>query len=83
MSKPKFNKKKCLKCKFHGTGVGYPVRVKSKNGNWTTINVHCNYGAGQGGSSCLRPLNCQETYDLRGEDYDNCLLFKEVSEDEG
>ena len=71
MSKPKFNKKKCLKCKYHGIGHnGYPVRL---SGSIKSLRVYCNYSIT--GSSCLKPISTYKTTDIRGEDYDNCLLF--------
>lgn len=67
--KPKFNKKRCLECKYHGFGHGYYVEMKGKK-----YPVYCNY-ASITDSTCLKPLNSEESYDLRGEDYENCLLF--------
>ena len=70
MSKPKFDKKKCYECKWHGVGVGYPVRLP----NGTTIQVHCNYSAFHDSSS-LRAISKEDYIDFRGTDYNNCLLF--------
>lgn len=77
MSKPKFSKKKCRKCKWHGTGIGYPVHIKKKNGEVVGILVHCNYTAYDGHTSCLRPTPEGGSIDIRGEDYYDCKLFEE------
>lgn len=70
--KPKFKKNRCAKCKYHGTGYGYTGRVKNK---MTPIN--CNY-SGITKKTCLRLAdNRIDVYDIRGEDYYNCLLFEE------
>ena len=80
MSKPKFSKKKCLTCKWHGEGIGYPVRIKNKNSEeeeYITIHVHCNYASFDEHTSPLRPLPNGSTYDLRGDDYYNCAFYEE------
>lgn len=76
LEKPKFDKKKCRKCKWHGQGVGYPVRFKNGNGHMTTLQIHCNYAAYDEHTSPLRPNSDGTSYDLRGDDYDNCLFFE-------
>lgn len=72
-SKPKFDKKKCLKCKYHSCrgSLGYPVRVGKK-----TYSVYCDFIC-QTGISPLKPGPNKTVTDLRGEDYNNCQLFKE------
>lgn len=76
MSKPKFDKKKCLTCIYHGEGVGYSVRVPNKDGTYSLKVVNCNY-AGVTGETCLKPAPNNEVIDLRGDDYDNCKLYEE------
>ena len=71
-NKPKFNKSKCLKCKYHGLGCGgYTVRR-----NKSMVHVYCNY-AFINDMTCLQPGPRNTTIDLRGDDYDNCKLFVE------
>lgn len=73
MAKPKFNKRKCVKCKYHGTGCnGYPVRVGFSD---RTIPVFCNYSKTE--RTCLKKLNDGRIIDLRGDDYNGCKLFEE------
>lgn len=78
MNKPKFNKKKCLKCKYHSKHpIGWPVRVKQKDGTYKTVNVSCNYNF-SGEVALKRDASNKNGYkDSRGDDYNNCLLFKE------
>lgn len=76
MNKPKFDKKKCLTCTYHGDGVGYCVRIPAKGGTFTHKTVNCNY-AGVTGETCLKPAPNNTIIDLRGDDYDNCKLYKE------
>ena len=70
MVKAKHSKRKCLKCKWHGTGVGYPVKVGNQH-----VMVHCNY-SGYHETTTLRSIG-GKVVDLRGEDRLNCLLFEE------
>lgn len=70
--KAKFNKNKCATCQYRGIGsVGYPVRI-----NDMSVRVYCNY-SGITNVTCLRPASSTEVVDLRGEDYNNCKLYKE------
>lgn len=70
--KPKFNKQKCLKCKYHAfSSNGY--RAVIGRGSRDVI---CNF-ATITGITCLKPEPGYSTSDLRGEDYDNCKLFVE------
>ena len=70
-SKPKFNKRKCLTCKFHGEASwGYPV----KSGD-TSIHVSCDY-ISLTKDSCLKTDGKGEIIDTRGNDYNNCLKYK-------
>lgn len=76
--KPKFNKRKCLKCKYHSRlSQGYSVRVGHES-----IHVICNF-ATVTGITCLKPDSNNSTTDLRGEDYDNCMLFVEGEPERG
>lgn len=70
-SKPKFNKKKCVKCKYHSTGLGYPVMI---DGHQKTI--HCNYSIT--GQTCLR-MTENGIVDARGYDYNHCKLYEKGS----
>ncbi|MBR3125025.1 MAG: hypothetical protein IKF42_06295 [Mogibacterium sp.] len=76
-SKPKFDKKKCLKCKYHGKGLnlGWPVKVKSGE-KYRTVYVYCDFVSHMS-TTPLRAVSKTETIDLRGEDYNNCKLFVE------
>lgn len=78
-SKAPYNPKKCLKCKYHGEHLscGNFVRVKKPtNGKaGKSVTVYCNY-ADITGNTCLKALNPRESYDTRGDDYNNCLLFE-------
>lgn len=65
--KPKFNLKRCAKCKYHGTGAGYPVRPGMNP-------IFCNY-AGVTDQTCLT-VKDRQTIDRRGEDYDHCKLYE-------
>ena len=82
MSKPKFDKRKCLKCKYHGLGCGgYPVKVGF---NGKSIPVFCNYSLSE--RTCLRKQKDGQIIDIRGNDYNNCKLYeagKPEVEDEG
>lgn len=70
MNKPKFNKNKCVKCKYHTrSSVGHPVRV----GN-NSVRICCNFASITGCTS-LKPGPYNSVTDLRGDDYDNCKLF--------
>ena len=57
-----FNKKKCATCRYHGTGLGKPVKTKK---GWES--VYCDY-AWITGTSCGTS---------RGTDPENCLLYSE------
>lgn len=70
MKKAKFDKKKCLKCKYHGLGVGYSVKAS----NGTFKRVFCDY-SGITDSTCLKPGPNHTVIDLRGDDYKNYKLF--------
>ena len=60
--KSKFNKHKCVNCKYHG--------IMS---NRDFSNVHCYYI--NSGTSCLYREG-KKVIDRRGEDYNNCLLYE-------
>ena len=68
-SKSKFNKKKCLKCKYHGTGCGHSVKTQAG-----VLKVHCNYSIVD--KTCLQKLDDGTIIDRRGDDYDNCKLYE-------
>lgn len=66
ITKPKFNKKRCLECRYCGVGKGgFVVNGKSLFCDYATIT----------NSTCLRRTRKGEVIDLRGSDYDNCLLY--------
>lgn len=68
--KPKFNKRKCLKCKFHGNcGAGVGVKI-----NGASRGVICDY-AGVTGNTCLTLDSSRHVIDIRGNDYDHCALY--------
>jgi len=72
-NKPKFDKKKCLKCRYHGTGCGgYPVKLNDRG---ITVTVYCNYTTLMD-DTCLKRVK-GEIVDRRGEDYHDCKLFEE------
>ena len=71
-NKPKFSKKRCLRCKYHGLGHhGFVTCIDGKG-----VNIYCNY-ATITGHTCLKPVSPHESVDLRGDDYYNCRLFSE------
>lgn len=76
-SKPKFDKKKCLKCKYRGLdySLGYPVTIR-ENGKVKTVCVYCNYNLSTEISTLTTGPN-KTVIDIRGTDYDNCQLFVE------
>lgn len=66
ITKPKFNKKICLSCRYCGYGRGsYTVRGKA---------VFCDY-ATITNQTCLTRDNKGNVIDLRGTDYNNCQLY--------
>ena len=65
--KPKFNLDKCVQCRFHGTGAGYPVGSRH-------LPIFCNY-AGIKDKTCLCLIK-GEVVDRRGDDPNNCQLFE-------
>ena len=68
----KFNKQKCLKCRYHNYGCGgYLATVRKRRQA-----VYCNY-ASITGNTCLKPTGLFTTVDVRGDDYNNCKLFLE------
>lgn len=71
MSKSKFNKRKCLQCKYHGCkgNLGYPVRVNNK-----TYNIYCDFIC-QTNISPLKQGPNKTVIDLRGNNYNDCQLF--------
>ena len=73
-NKPKFDKQMCLKCKWHGTGVGYPVREGGHH-----VLVHCNYSL-YNETTPLRVVD-GKVIDLRGEDRYGCQLFEKGKPD--
>jgi len=65
----KFNKSKCLQCKYRCTfsgGAGLKVSPQ---------NVACYYGALSQTGTCLRLVN-KQIVDIRGDDYNNCKLYE-------
>lgn len=57
----KFDLKKCKRCIYHG-------------GTKSTA-IYCNYSA-LGEGTTLKRSSGGNIYDMRGNDYHNCLLFK-------
>lgn len=69
MAKAKFNKDKCLKCRYHGLGCnGHTVRIGTR-----ALPVFCNYSATE--NTCLKKTEDGQIVDIRGDDYENCKLF--------
>ncbi len=66
-----YNKRKCIRCIYHGTGAGYYTQGRRER-----IMVHCNYAHSTTGT-CLTRGEHGEVIDRRGGDYNNCLLFSE------
>lgn len=72
-NKPKFDKQKCLKCRYHCKfSAGYHV----VDGKGEGENIACNY-ASITNSTCLKRVARDELKDIRGEDFNNCKLFVE------
>jgi hypothetical protein len=71
MAKAKFCKSKCLKCKYHSTGIGYSVDDKGKKRL-----VHCGYSLVTG-LTCLRVNGNGKIKDIRGSQYMDCKCFEE------
>lgn len=67
LCKRKFDPHKCLRCIYSGGADGAGVAA-----------VYCNYHAlaEDGTRTCLRADDHGNKYDIRGEIYDNCLMFK-------
>lgn len=65
---PKFDKKKCKRCKYHARGAGYVVKTGLSP-------VHCDYARAHD-QICLTRVG-KEVIDRRGNDFNNCLLFEE------
>lgn len=69
MSKPKFNKQKCKSCIYRVTdSSAYKIGAGQEG-------VSCNYSTIMG-KTCLRRGEHGEVVDIRGDDYDNCQIFK-------
>ena len=67
-TRSKFNKEKCRTCMFH---AGCRTEL---HGHYNR--VVCNYGEVTH-TSCLQRQPDGSVKDIRGDDYDNCLCFKE------
>ena len=69
----KFNKKKCLMCKYAvNTSGGYMVHDKSGK----TFTLLCDYSGGNKDNECCLYIGeDKKVHDRRGDDYNNCLLF--------
>ena len=72
----KFNKDKCLRCRFHGVGYGGYITTKRKYNR----SIFCDYAC-INNTTCLKPVSTYETEDIRGDDYDNCKLFSSGARD--
>lgn len=72
--KPKFSKHKCLTCCYHAenTTASYPTYRKSGH----RVRVYCNY-ASITGHTCLQPAENNTVVDSRGEDYNDCKLYRQ------
>lgn len=70
--KPKFDKVKCVKCKYHGRGynLGWLTNIGQRN-----MYVYCNYALSTGLCTLYKDKN-KNTIDRRGSDFNNCLLFE-------
>ena len=75
--KTKFDKQKCLKCKWRNVSNSIGVSVKQ---NGKPVHVHCDY-AFLNKMTCLQPGPNNTVVDLRGEDYNDCKLFVEGTRD--
>lgn len=71
MAKPKFDKQKCFRCKYHSLGSGGYTVYNDGRG----LAVFCNYSATQ--DTCLKKSDDGTVYDQRGDDYYNCKLYSE------
>lgn len=63
---PKYNKKKCKKCKYHGERLSVAMDGQ---------NIYCDYLCITG-KTCLTYDNKGKVIDRRGNDADNCALFE-------
>lgn len=68
----KFDTEKCKKCQFRGLISGATKQRTLKN----TANIICNY-SGVTGITCLYAERPNKIIDRRGDDRENCKLFKE------
>lgn len=69
--KPKFDKNKCLKCKYHIERLGgYHAKRVGRE-----VSVMCNY-LGATGHSCLTLDDNGVKIDRRGEDHKDCKLYQ-------
>ena len=74
-SKPKFNKHKCYDCKYHCEhSAGYPIKKKIRD-KIVTVHIGCDY-ISMTRQSCITKDENENKIDLRGDDYNNCKLFK-------
>ena len=73
MARAKFDKHKCLRCKYAvNMSGGYCVRGKDEK----PISLLCDYsGNNKDGKTCLYIGEDRKVHDRRGEDYHNCKLF--------
>ncbi len=70
-----FDKRRCRKCKFHGT-VGHFVQLGEHKGDYRDNQIVCDYLIKSGKGSCLKREG-KDVVDQRGEDPNNCQLFEE------
>ena len=68
-SRTKFNKQKCMRCQYH---CGCTLD------SITSSYVICNYSSITG-HTCLQRVSSNTIIDIRGDEYDNCKLFREGS----
>lgn len=70
-----FDKRRCRKCKFHGT-VGHVVQIGVERGDYRDNQIVCDYLIKSGKGSCLKRVGA-DVIDRRGVDPNNCLLYEE------
>lgn len=71
MSETKFDRSKCRSCIYRGRVSGGQQYIKGERIN----NVCCNYAAITG-NTCLKYNNAHKLDDIRGDNYDECKLYK-------
>lgn len=63
---PKFNKQKCMECKYHAEGTaGWQLEKRRVYCNFAILNSY----------TCLKRGAKGTAVDIRGENYEKCKLF--------